>query len=986
MINRVSFGKESTGRLEAVDRALAGIIARRDSGEALSDEAVIEAHPDLMPELGDRLNALRHVEAAMHVAVNGGAADHTGRANRQSNDVSWKPISVPGYKIRSVIHYGSQGVVCLATQKSNGRKVAIKVMHESVSASSSQRVRFEREVQILGRFKHPNIVSIHESGAVDGRLYFVMDYVSGKMLDEYVRAAGLSVDEILDLTATVCEAVNAAQQRGVIHRDLKPENILIDEKGLPQILDFGLAKLSADPSPDGFPRRTVTVTGAFLGTLPWASPEQAGRNGADLDVRTDVYSLGVILFQLLTGRFPYDVSGALPEVLENIINRDPTRPSDIRPEINNEIETIVLKSLAKEPERRYQTPGELARDLRHYLADEPIEAKRDSVLYWCKKSVRQHKIPVAAAGIVLSVIVGGLITGNAMLARAWRVAEAARDETEDKNKMLIQATDKMKALSARARQAVDTMSRRAMEDLADAVGVETIRQELLEDALGFYEPLLEDEDRDPEVRYDTARAYHRSGRILEDLSGYPEAKEPYESAFGLLDKLVNEFPDNREYAKQHADVLRRLAHVETKLGKVGTGRELCERALGLWIGLVAAEPADFDCLQGLGRAYHELGHTLRQLGRYAEANDAYMRSLASREELSALAPDSLAYAKDLADSTLWTAVQLMNCAWRPLEAARAVERALDIRKTLVEGNPTSPHHRKALADAHNYLGLLLTQTRSFEKAEYHFGMARPILDELSRDYPHEESHHHLRAQNLQFQAEWLFGTSRCDDAVHALRLNQVIRIEMAEKAPYSPRYKRELLWADYSLGSLLWACETRPVEARTYFKQALTYWEGMVAAFPGDAGHREELAWFLSCCPDTSLRDPPRALKLLAESINASPTLGHQRTLGIVHYRNDDWPAAERELSAAVKRGDDERVTLLYLSMARAQLGDADGALEAFEQASRSPDKSGEDEPIRLPNSPRRRLGRDLVPVSAAVELELLRREAKGLLKIGEER
>ncbi len=205
--------------------------------------------------------------------------------------------SFTGYQIIREVHRGGQGIVYQAFQKSTRRKVAIKVMKEGPFASSSDRARFDREVQVLGQLKHPNIVAIHDTGVAAGCHYFVMDYISGQPLDVHMAGGEHSIAGTLELFAKICEAVNAAHLRGVIHRDLKPGNIRIDDAGEPHVLDFGLAKVAIMGSVGVSPAESVamTVTGQFVGSLPWASPEQAEGAPGKIDLRTDVYSLGVVL-------------------------------------------------------------------------------------------------------------------------------------------------------------------------------------------------------------------------------------------------------------------------------------------------------------------------------------------------------------------------------------------------------------------------------------------------------------------------------------------------------------------------------------------------------------------------------------------------------------------------------------------------------------------------------------------------------------------
>ncbi|MBI4585869.1 MAG: serine/threonine protein kinase [Planctomycetes bacterium] len=347
--------------------------------------------------------------------------------------------SFSGYEILREINHGGQGVIYQGIQKATGRKVAIKVIREGSYGGFRERARFEREIQILGLLNHPNIVNIHDSGQVDGLLYYVMEYIPGQPLQTHMTSRQHSIEETLRLFAKICEAVHEAHLRGVIHRDLKPGNIQIDVQGEPHILDFGLAKFASTPfvllpgneGPDGAPQ-LLTETGQFLGSLPWVSPEQVECNPDRIDLRSDVYSLGVILFQMLTGEFPYPVGGNAREILENILKSEPVRPRSLRREIDGELETIVLKCLRKERERRYQTVGELARDIGRYLAGEPIDAKRDSLWYVLEKALICQRYRLAAMVIVVSLLGFAAF----LWTRAHRLAE---EQDHERLVALIQA-------------------------------------------------------------------------------------------------------------------------------------------------------------------------------------------------------------------------------------------------------------------------------------------------------------------------------------------------------------------------------------------------------------------------------------------------------------------------------------------------------------------------------------------------------------------
>ncbi|MEM1185533.1 MAG: protein kinase [Planctomycetota bacterium] len=389
--------------------------------------------------------------------------------------------TIPGYQIQRELHRGGQGVVYLATHEGTRRQVAIKVMLNGGFASPHDKVRFEREIQVLAQLNNPNIVTIHDSGQAGEHAFYVMDFVSGPTLDEYVESRELALRDKLEIFVVVCHAVNAAHLRGVIHRDLKPSNIRVTPEGSPQVLDFGLAKVAGEGDIGATMPTQMTRTGQFIGSLPWASPEQARGDSSKIDVRTDVYALGVILYQLLcTGRFPYDVDAPIRDVLDNIIARDPDRPRSVDKRVEADAEAIVLKALEKLRERRYQSAGELARDIERYLAGEAIEARRWNKRYLVFKFIQRNRAAAIAVALGFAAVVAGavLITtaittaghrdrDNAMTVKGLEQSNTSLIESNaalrEENEELEQALADERAVTEGLSAEVSTLSERVQE-------------------------------------------------------------------------------------------------------------------------------------------------------------------------------------------------------------------------------------------------------------------------------------------------------------------------------------------------------------------------------------------------------------------------------------------------------------------------------------------------------------------------------------------
>ncbi len=393
---------------QAVDLIFAEYLLREEMGERPAPEEYLERFPHHADALKLQLDLHTAIETHQEPLIDGPEPTLVPGGDGEGDSVAGLDglPAIPGYEILGVLGRGGMGVVYRAWQTGLNRLVAVKMVHAGAQAGPAIRARFQVEAEAVARIKHPHIVQVHDVGQHAGSPFLVFELVEGQTLAKRMAGTPQPDPWAAELAEVLARAIHAAHQQGVIHRDLTPSNILMSAEGLPKIADFGLAKLLAGAGD------LRTVTGELLGTPSYMAPEQAAGRHAAIGPATDVYALGAILYELLTGRPPFKAESPL-ETLRQVAFDEPVVPSRLRPRLSGDLETIVLKCLRKDPSRRYAGALDLAEDLGRYREGRPILARRsgsfERAWRWCRRNpgLAAASLIASAALLILVVVVAG---------------------------------------------------------------------------------------------------------------------------------------------------------------------------------------------------------------------------------------------------------------------------------------------------------------------------------------------------------------------------------------------------------------------------------------------------------------------------------------------------------------------------------------------------------------------------------------------------
>jgi tetratricopeptide (TPR) repeat protein/tRNA A-37 threonylcarbamoyl transferase component Bud32 len=763
------------------------VLRRRAGGESLPDEAVIASNPELAGLLRAELARLRQICAAGDGFEDVGALDvstadmrtagtpgtfqvrcpHCREFFEASKDTPVGEIicsvcggqfsvadstadtrrapaleSLAHFDLIEVLGVGGFGTVWKARDRKLDRTVAIKIPHRG-RLNNDELEKFLREARAAAQLQHLNIIRVYEVGREGDVAYIVSDFVRGIPLSDWLTGQQPAMRQAAEICATLADALQHAHERGVIHRDLKPANILIDGDGQPHLMDFGLARREVGEI-------TVTLDGQVLGTPAYMSPEQARGEAHTADGRSDVYSLGVIFFELLTGELPFRGN---PRMLMHQVNHDPApSPRKFNGSIRKDLETITLKCLEKEPSRRYQSAEEFAEELRRFLAGEPVRARpvgrTERVGRWARRNPRVAGL--TAAIVVLLVAVAGTSLAGYAVAKKQQLAAQQSAEREAGLRVLAERNLKL------AQDAVDKhLTGVAEDERLKQFDFHELRVELLESAVPFYEQFANQTPVDAQGDVDRANAYYRLATIHEQTGAQQRSASEYERAIAIQGELVSKYPDVDEYRSDLAEYHAAYGWNLFLVFRPEFAIPHCDRALTL-LGQIVQASNDPKYRHRLAQTRLRYGVLLRGK-RYELARDQFRQAVAVATRLTNEFPDVPEYRSVLSSCQMHLGFSLIRYIKQiePEVAKDYLTKAVAIQRKLCEEFPSNPEYRSALSESEGFLGAVFATVGEYDTASQQYAQGIDIQKAIVAEFPSVVKYQEGLASLYNFHGQWL---------------------------------------------------------------------------------------------------------------------------------------------------------------------------------------------------------------------------------------
>ncbi len=780
------------------------------------------------------------------------------------------------YKLIELVGAGGMGTVWRAEQLIPvKRQVAVKLIKAGMD-SSAMLARFQAERQALALMDHPNIAKVLDAGITDyGHPFFVMELVSGTAITTFCDQQRLPLVERLRLFIPVCHAIFHAHQKGIIHRDIKPSNVMValyDGVPVPKVIDFGVAKASGTVLTE---RSLHTVVGTVMGTPEYMSPEQAELKNMDIDTRSDVYSLGALVYELLTGSPPFRRNEleekGIHEVLRVIREVEPPRPSDrlstskmrasisaarnAQPQtlgklLRNDLDWVVLKSLEKDRDRRYQSAVELAADLERYLRKEPVEACPPNAAYRARKLFQRHRTGMlSAAAVLLALMVGISLTTWGMFraesARALAVeAEHRASQLAEREKAAKEDALRHQALAEQAEEAALESFRQSVDDaitrlIGSKPSLGPHERDYLDQVLQRWRAFADRSGDETRTRAIRAEAYFRMALICETLGQFDQASAHFRRSLEDWDDVLALFPDHSDYLFEAAHCQRDFALLLCSQSQLSEADILLKKSFEQIGQLVENHPDRLDFRQEYVRNLETQSRLRSEMGDLSEAVRLLQKALPIQEKLVRDQPDVAQYLLSLATCNHSLASRLSRLGKQ--EAEDHYRRAVTLFESLCVRDSGVLMHRRGLGACQKGLGHFLVNTGKNAEAEALLRKALHTITELGTDFP---SIPEFQAQcaSAHEALAWLLRDrlSRTREAEAEFRKSMEILEQLAYRLPDESTWQTNL--GDcYGKTSYVLAAQDQLEEAIELQQKSIHIFESLVARYPQVTGHARKL-------------------------------------------------------------------------------------------------------------------------------------------------
>ena len=777
------------------------------------------------------------------------------------------------YTLLDVLGEGGMGTVYRAGQAAPvKRQVALKLIKVGMD-SRAVLARFDAERQALALMDHPNIARVYDGGSTEsGQPFFVMELVSGEPITDYCDRKRLTVRARLGLFVAVCQAVQHAHQKGIIHRDLKPSNVMVTEvdgRPTPKVIDFGVAKATEFSLTD----QSLADTGAIVGTPTYMSPEQADPSSMDIDTRTDVYALGVILYELLAGSTPLDAKqfkrGAILEMLRMVREVDPPSPStkvstaealpniaasrDVDPAhlkraLQGDLDWIVMMALEKDRTRRYETANGFAADVQRHLAHEPVVAAPPSRAYRLRKFVRKHRGAVIAASLVLVTLLGGLAAvaavqtvANARLAESLKRETSANAALNEANGQLSQSRAAVQARYELATDAIKAFHTGVSEDfLLKEEKFKELRNRLLKSASNFYGKLsaLLGKETDLASRRTLAQANFALSDLTDKVGRTEDALAAHRHVLAAREALAAESGTDVESKVDVGRSLTAVAKLLQSTGKIGEAGDTYHKAETLLADLARSSPTTHAARAALAACRTQQSSLLYDTGKSAESLAKLRLARADQEALAAVPGASNEARNDLAGTIFQLAVKLWRTGQLP-EAEAEIRAALPLAQKLAADEPAVTQYRARLADMHHILALVLDDSGKKVDAQPEYREGLMIMQKVSDENPAVTEFRRQLFYHHDNLAICLYSVGKLAEAEAEYRKGLAVAQKLVDDNPGVPDFRVYL--AGFTFAYVLWDMG-KESEAETVLRGAIPISQKLVDDYPANTRYRASLS------------------------------------------------------------------------------------------------------------------------------------------------